>query len=43
MRSVRLLSVWGTVLCACIFFAAPTVNAQAKSAAPRITVYESPT
>ena len=43
MQLDRLFSVWGAVLCACILFAAQTAHAQAKSAALRITVYESPT
>jgi len=43
MRSDRLYSVWVAMLCACLVGAAQTAHAQAKSAAPQITVYESPT
>lgn len=43
MRSDRLFSVWVAMLYACLVVAAQTAHAQAKSAAPQITVYESPT
>jgi hypothetical protein len=43
MRSDRLFSVWVAMLYACMVIAAQSAYAQAKSAAPQITVYESPT
>jgi hypothetical protein len=43
MRSDRLLSVWGVMLYACLILAVHSAHAQTKSAAPEITVYESPT
>jgi hypothetical protein len=43
MRTDRLVTVWVAMLYACFMVSAQTAHAQPKSAAPQITVYESPT
>jgi len=43
MPSSRMLPIWTFAVCLAVWFTVASAHAQSKSAAPQITVYESPT